>query len=216
MPTERKVPRRSSAGALSRERLLDTAEALLAEHGIDGVSLRQIAAATGQANNSVVQYHFGDKAGLIRELIARRVAGFEPRRVALLNDATAGTARPDIARLLEVIFRPLAEATDSEGRHIYARFMNEFLTRFQYQPGIEHPGWAPDSAGTRAATLIGTLLPELSPHDLTTRLNRIAGLFLSALIDRDNALANGREVEPSKHFFSDLFAMMAAAVAAKR
>ena len=71
----------------AREILLDTAERLLAEHGIDGVSMRQIAAAAGQGNNSVIQYHFGDKAGLLREIILRRVAGFEPRRQSLFAGA---------------------------------------------------------------------------------------------------------------------------------
>ena len=84
----------------AREILLDTAERLLAEHGIDGVSMRQIAAAAGQGNNSVIQYHFGDKAGLLREIILRRVAGFEPRRRRCQNPFGLGRkyAKPDQSR----------------------------------------------------------------------------------------------------------------------
>jgi len=60
----------------AREVLLDTAERLLGEKGIEGASMRQIAAEAGQGNNSVVQYHFGSKTGLIVTLAERLVEGF--------------------------------------------------------------------------------------------------------------------------------------------
>ena len=196
----------------TKDRLLDVAELLLAEYGIDGVSLRQIGAATGQGNNSVVQYHFGDKAGLVREIIARRVEGFEPRRSDLLEAASKAGRLGDVRTLLEVIFLPLAEAVDERGRHVYARFMMEFLIRFQYQPGFQHPGWAADSAATKAVMLLTQCLPDLSGLTLASRrINRVGGLFFIALVDRDNAIANGVAVEPEEIFMADLFAMMEAA-----
>jgi AcrR family transcriptional regulator len=206
--------KRSNAADGSRERLLETAERLFADHGIDGVSLRQIAAAAGNGNNSVIQYHFGDKAGLMRQIIVRRVARFEPRRRALLANAEAEGRPDDLRPLLEIIFLPLAEATDSDGRPVYVRFIMEFLTRFQYQEGTEHPGWAPDSAAVRAVALLSKRLPFLSGAHLAQRINRAGGLFFNALIERDNARARGRTTEPEKSFMADLFAMMAAAIAA--
>ena len=126
----------------AREILLDTAERLLGEKGIEGASMRQIAAEAGQGNNSVVQYHFGSKAGLMREIIERRVAGFEPRREALL----AATRENDLRSLLKVLFLPIAELVDDQGRHAYARFIMQFLSSFRYQAGTEHPGWKPETA----------------------------------------------------------------------
>src|SRR3546814_15526685 len=38
-----------------RQRLLDTAERLFGEHGVDAISVRQITLAAGQANNSAVR-----------------------------------------------------------------------------------------------------------------------------------------------------------------
>jgi len=192
--------------------MLDAAEHLLAEHGIDGVSLRQIGAATGQGNNSAVQYYFGDKAGLVREIIARRVAAFEPRRQQLLDAAAAQGRLGDIRTLLEIVFLPLTEATDADGRHVYIRFMMQFLTRLQYQEGFGHPGWAPDSAATRAVMLLADCLPLLKGEALATRINRVGGLFFNAVVDRDNAIARGRSAEPDSLFFADVFAMMTAAI----
>jgi AcrR family transcriptional regulator len=55
--------------ALTRERLLASAERLFAEHGFRNVTVRQICAAAG-ANVAAVNYHFGDKLGLYRELVS--------------------------------------------------------------------------------------------------------------------------------------------------
>ncbi|HTJ65085.1 MAG TPA: helix-turn-helix domain-containing protein [Alphaproteobacteria bacterium] len=202
------APKRSQA---ARERLLDTAERLFAEAGIEGASLRQIAALSGQANNSVVQYHFGDKAGLLREIIERRVAGFEPRRRLLLEDAGQRGRLRDIRTLLEILFLPIAELTDDRGRHVYARFMMHFMSSFRYQAKIEHPGWAPDSAATKAALLVAQNLPFLPPAELQKRINWVGGMFFNALLERDNA-AEYEEQEPEGLFLNALFSMMTAAI----
>src|SRR5579859_4469285 len=203
----RKVsPAPKSADA--REILLDTAERLLGEKGIEGASMRQIAAEAGQGNNSVVQYHFGSKAGLMREIIERRVAGFEPRREELL-EAAGGT---DIRGLLKVLFLPIAELTDGDGRHAYARFIMHFLSSFRYQAGTEHPGWKPESAASRAALLLAAQLPLLESADFERRIDHLGGMFFNALIERDNLAAAGKVLCPEPLFFDELFAMMTAAV----
>ena len=55
----------------TQEVVLDAAERLFGRHGVDAVSLREIAVAAGSSNHFVVQYHFGDKARLIREILPK-------------------------------------------------------------------------------------------------------------------------------------------------
>jgi len=187
--------------------LLDTAERLLGEKGIEGASMRQIATEAGQGNNSVIQYHFGSKAGLMREIIERRVAGFEPRREELL-----AAADRDIQGLLKVLFLPIAELTDADGRHAYARFIMHFLSSFRYQAGTEHPGWKPESAASRAALLLAAQFPFLEPGGFERRIDHLGGMFFNALIERDNLAAAGKALCPEALFYDELFAMMTAAV----
>ena len=212
MSTQTAQPRVTTGRGGSKQRLLETAERMLAEYGIEGVSLRQIGAATGEGNKSVIQYHFGDKAGLIREIILRRVETFEARRQQLLAEAAAEGSLADIRTLLEILFLPLAEAVDADGRHGYARFMAQFITRFQYQDGIAHPGWAPGSAATRAVTLLAEQLPFLTPPALRARINGVSALFLGALAERDAAVVRGENIASEPPFLSDLFNVMAAAM----
>ena len=61
----------------TRESILDTAEALFAQQGHDGTSMRQITGAAG-VNLASVNYHFGSKESLVQVL---------KRRLAVLNSA---------------------------------------------------------------------------------------------------------------------------------
>jgi AcrR family transcriptional regulator len=52
----------------TRTRLLEAALILFAEKGLDGTGIREIAA-KAKANSAMVQYHFGGKEGLYREVL---------------------------------------------------------------------------------------------------------------------------------------------------
>jgi TetR/AcrR family transcriptional regulator, regulator of cefoperazone and chloramphenicol sensitivity len=68
--TPAKRPRRSSAGGYARgdetrQRIIDAAVQLFGEHGFDGASTRDIAAAAG-VNAPALQYYFENKEGLYK------------------------------------------------------------------------------------------------------------------------------------------------------
>ena len=62
-------------GDKAREALMDAAEELFAQHGIDAVSNRRITEHAGTANHSAIKYHFGGRDELLRALIDRALAG---------------------------------------------------------------------------------------------------------------------------------------------
>jgi AcrR family transcriptional regulator len=59
-----------------RDRLLDSAEAVLAEHGTQGLTLAAVAAHAGVSKGGLL-YHFANKDALITGLIERLIAGFD-------------------------------------------------------------------------------------------------------------------------------------------
>lgn len=105
----------------AREMLLDAAERLFGQRGIDGVSLREIAAAAGQRNNSAVIYHFQDKQGLIDTLIADRVSKIEKLRQSLL-DKVENLATCDSAQLLAMMWQPMLDPSANRGGHWFIQF----------------------------------------------------------------------------------------------
>lgn len=73
----------------TREKLLDVAERLFAEHGFDAVSVRAILREAGLRNQSALQYHFGDREKLISAIQGRRVKQLEQKRRELMAEVLA-------------------------------------------------------------------------------------------------------------------------------
>lgn len=59
----------------TRSRILSAATPLFAKHGLNGVSIRNLADAAG-VNLSMISYHFGGKAGLYAEILEGQFQGF--------------------------------------------------------------------------------------------------------------------------------------------
>src|ERR1700754_704729 len=68
----------------TRESLLDAAESLFSERGIQAASLRAITEQAG-ANLAAVHYHFGSKQGLVRAVFSRRLAPLNADRLRRLG-----------------------------------------------------------------------------------------------------------------------------------
>jgi len=91
-----------------RDRILDTAEALFAERGFDGVTLRQIAVGAG-VDVALASYHFGKKLDLFRAVFERRAPALNDARLAALNavQAAAAPEPASVESIIEAFLRPL-------------------------------------------------------------------------------------------------------------
>ena len=101
----------------SRERILDAAERLFAENGVQSTSLRDIGAAA-QANTGSIYFHFKTKADLIREVFRRRLEPLDAERLARL-DAAERESEPEPAPLeavLEALVEPMLQLVGSSDR----------------------------------------------------------------------------------------------------
>lgn len=124
MSSSRTTRQQSSDEPSRRERILDAAEALFAEHGYDGVTLRQIATRAG-VDVALASYHFGKKLDLFHAVFLRRADMLnDARRDALYEcQHKAGDKGPTVEQIIEAFLRPLelAQETGDEGwRHYLA------------------------------------------------------------------------------------------------
>lgn len=81
----------------TRERLIAAAEELFSTRGIGAVSLNEIVRAAGARNATALQYHFGDRAGLLRAVLDKHTRDVDERRHAMLDAYELGhseTPRP--------------------------------------------------------------------------------------------------------------------------
>jgi AcrR family transcriptional regulator len=102
-------------------RLLDAAERIFAEQGIEAASVRAITAAAG-ANIAAVHYHFGSKQDLLQALLERRVTAMHDSRRPLLHAALAAP-RVTPRDIATVWVRPLADLALDPDRRAYLGFL---------------------------------------------------------------------------------------------
>lgn len=92
----------------TRTRILDAAEALFAERGYYGVSLRDITQAAG-VQLALASYHFGAKEDLFRHVIARRAEDHATGLQKALETviAEAGDTPPPLSAILRAFISPV-------------------------------------------------------------------------------------------------------------
>lgn len=170
----------------ARTRILLAAEQLFAERGVEHVSMRQIGERAGQRNNSAVQYHFGDKAGLIQALYDLRLLPLNAERHRML----AELERPDLAGLAGAYVLPLAKAViASNGASFYARFLDRYLGRGrEFEPFDDRHG----SGSREVVRQMAELLTGMSPGVRDERLRMVQSLTIRTLAELEYRLETSR------------------------
>ena len=149
--------------------LIAAAEQLFADRGIDGVSLREINREAQQRNTTSLQYHFGDRQGLLRAILAKHGREVDARRNALLDQYEANGV-DDIRALASAFVLPLvAKLHDPDGGRCYLRIAAELVNRSEPRDRARRAvdPVRPAAAATRAtaspagAALVGPLLPPI-------------------------------------------------------
>ncbi len=89
----------------TKERILDAAEKLFADHGFDGTSMRAVTA-EAQVNLAAAHYHFGSKEALLTAVLARRLDPINRQRLEMLDALEARDPNQAIDDLLRAFFEP--------------------------------------------------------------------------------------------------------------
>ncbi|MGA1525538.1 MAG: TetR/AcrR family transcriptional regulator, partial [Planctomycetota bacterium] len=89
----------------TKHQILDAAERLFAEFGVDATSLRAVTSTAG-VHLAAVNYHFGSKDGLVRAVFARRLEPLNAERLAALEGLLGHTDEPGLDDLLRALFEP--------------------------------------------------------------------------------------------------------------
>lgn len=91
---------------ITRQRILDAAEALFAERGFHGVTIREVARLVG-VDAALVHYHFGGKEELLAKALLTRAEQFMAEREAALSACIAeADGRPSLDDVIIAYTRP--------------------------------------------------------------------------------------------------------------
>ncbi len=164
---------RSSVGDATRERLIQSAERLVAERGVDSVSVRDITNDAG-ANSASIHYHFRSKEGLLRAVLEYRADMMRERRTGYLEQIAGG--EPTIEEIVHAVVSPTFDLAASGQEHeaaAYVAFIAALLDHGALVPVVREYFDAQFSAYVDVAR---GACPHLSDEMLLNRLT--FGFFL--------------------------------------
>ncbi|WP_404477999.1 helix-turn-helix domain-containing protein [Novosphingobium sp. BL-52-GroH] len=178
-------------------RLIDAAEKLFGERGIDNVPLQEVAETAGQANKFAVQYHFKTREGLIDAVFEARLPAINRRRQEYVERLRA-MEHPTIVDLLWAMIGPVIDQVDAEGKHRYSRFSAQVRIDPRYRAG-----WF----GSRHLAAVNDVIDML--RAATSHLSRaefdVRMMFVIDIFDSGLRLVDSPEILPpsSEHSASD-------------
>ncbi len=167
----------------AKERILDAAERLFADHGFDATSLRMITAQAG-VNLAAVNYHFQSKDALIKAVFARRIGQVNQERLRMLDECetAAGTGPLHLECILRAFAEPVLRAGRKRGgaQAPFARLLGRMYTEpaetvrevlFEQMREI----------ATRFAAAFHRALPGVPQVELLWRINFCVGVLAHSL-----------------------------------
>ncbi|GAA0957882.1 TetR/AcrR family transcriptional regulator [Actinocorallia libanotica] len=204
-------------GVETRQRILDAAERLMAERGIEGVSLNEINSAAGQRSTASLHYHFGGREGLVRAIMQRHGPWLRARHEELYARLVGDGRQEDVRALAEVIVLPPAEYLElGPSPRAAIRIWVSALNRPQLD--IEEVSHLVDPVLTDVGRRIVALVSRSMPRELAVeRLFLASQAVLHLLADRaalEDASDNRRRPLPLPLMAANLVDMTVAALTA--
>lgn len=189
------------------------AEALFAEGGMNGVSMREIAAKAGQGNHFAVQYHFGSRDGLTEAIFDYRMEQMEPVRARMLDEAERSGRLSDARTLLDIVYLPQLELPDGEGHHSYAGFLSQYLMRSRSHRFGDFGGVSHINLG-RTFALLRQRLSYLPEDVAQRRLVTASFMFLAILARYETFEGRGTDEESFAAALADTIEQIVSCVCA--
>jgi AcrR family transcriptional regulator len=167
-----------NSSASTKERILASAEALFAQRGFEGASLRQLTAAAG-VNLAAVNYHFGSKDKLVEEVFKRRLDQLNARRLAALKQVL-GQPETSLEDVLAAFIRPALDLSHDGGGGLFMRVLARAFA--EHDDSLRR--FLSDNYGhvmRQFTTEFARLLPHLSKEELYWRIDLVTGALTHAM-----------------------------------
>lgn len=181
------------------------AEQLIAERGVENVSIRHIVNAAQQKNESALQYHFKTLSGLLDAIHAERAIEIQNKRARILETLLDTSPTPALRQLCELMVAPtFLLARSDTGFRRYVKAFGHLLALTESSPlqVISRQG-----GGGASGEQVGFLLRESLPHldeDAFRRRLEASVMLCSASMYRQARQSNAFRGRQSDLFFHNL------------
>lgn len=211
----RKLIRSESA---TKAQILEAAIRLFGNRSFDAVSLRDITAAA-KANLGAVNYHFGSKLNLIREVLKALASPINEQRIAALSEYEASLkgAQPDLETVIRILVEPFIRS--ARNKDTLGVYYPRLLMLARTLPGNLIGSIISDQHDVMARQFIRAFeraVPELGEEEAFWRYDFIIGSMLNIVGDsyrsyRLKRLSDGRcDTDDADRIVAELVTFVAA------
>ena len=202
---EKSQAARGRAEESGRAAIMDAAERLFAERGIDAVSLRTINAEAGYSV-AALHYHFATRDGLVRALLERAQPPMFAERERMLAQLNS-QAQPSVEDIVAALVLPLTAGMAEEFAASVAKL--RFLVRLSFDRSPYLRRTVEDSFAL-FRPLLQRALPQLEERTLMRRWRFAADLAQQALANalEDHLAGGGARRARFAQFLEDLMAFI--------
>jgi len=165
--------------------VMDAAERLLANYGLNGVSLRRILSEAG-ANTAALHYHFKSREGLVEAILTRRGENINLRRRELLVAMEGQESPPSVEAIVDALVDPLIEILREQGEA--GRRYVRFLARLQSDRSAIHHALQDEhfpDVRQRIALYLVQACPHLPMPELKRRVTMVIDTMLQSLANAE-------------------------------
>lgn len=152
----------------------------MAERGLDSVSLVDISRAAGQKNRGALQYHFGDKEGLINAVLDKHSEGIARAR-ALVLDQLQSAPDYSLQDAVEALVLPVAaKLSDEDGGAAFLNINSQLMSSASYAL-LRRARVKNNPEARRLETLMAAKLPVVNSKITSARLIIADGMLFHGL-----------------------------------
>ena len=178
---QRRAPTKAERRAETTEQILDAAEFLFSQHGLYGVTLKDVAKQVG-VHHTLLNYYFDDKQSLFNAVFARRAPVTNERRMKAMDDyeRSAG-GRPTVEGALHAFLDTDLDLyiSGGEGWRNYAALGAQVANTPKWGAALMDDHF--DPVVLRLIDLLKKALPDCAEEDIFWGYHFVTGALMLTL-----------------------------------
>jgi AcrR family transcriptional regulator len=161
-PVKPSADSRRTRSESTRHALMRAAERLVAEAGMENLSIKEIIAVAGQKNESALQYHFKNLTGLLSAIHTERSEQVRAKRAALLAGVLNVSTQPTLRQLCMVMVGPTFQLARADAE--FRTYVKAFGHELAVSDASPLAAVSTKGGGGASGHETGALLREVLPH----------------------------------------------------
>ena len=153
---------RRARSEATKSALMRAAEKLIAEQGMENLSIREIVAVAGQKNESALQYHFKSLSGLLKAIHKERSEQVQAKRAELLSAVLEHSSEPSLRQLCTLMVEPAFQLARANVE--FRRYVKAFGHELAISDASPLKSASSKGGGGSSGQQIGVLLRKALPH----------------------------------------------------